>query len=72
MSFALMSFGYASARTIGISHDPAIPFAALGSFAIGIAKEVNDKRTGRDFSLRDLVADAVGVGIGSLLASRTR
>ncbi len=72
MSFALTVFGYASARTIGISHSTAVPLAAAGSLAFGIAKEINDKRTARDFSLRDLVADAAGIALGSLLAAHLR
>ena len=72
MSFALSAFGYAGARTIGISHDSGVVLASAGAFAIGVAKEINDRRTGRDFSLRDLVADALGVGIGALLITHIR
>jgi hypothetical protein len=72
MSFTLALFGYAGARTLDIAPATARPLAAAGALAIGIAKEINDYRTHRDFSARDVVVDALGVGLGILLAAQAR
>ena len=46
----------------------ALPMSVASAAAIGLGKELYDHRTpGRWFSLRDLIADAVGIGLGVLV-----
>ncbi|HSH44285.1 MAG TPA: hypothetical protein VK966_00380 [Longimicrobiales bacterium] len=69
MSFAATLFLYGAGRA-ALDHEAALPVAAAGSALAGVGKEVADARRGGRFSLRDLAWDAVGVGIGILLAER--
>ena len=47
----------------------ALPVSAISTATIGLAKEVYDRYAGptRHFSSRDLVADALGIGLGVLV-----
>ena len=47
--------------------------ASLGTGVVaGIGKEIHDRRGGHIFSLRDLVADALGLSAAYLLLRQTR
>jgi putative lipoprotein len=46
--------------------------ASAASAAAGIGKEIHDSRVKGEFSVRDLVWDAAGVGTASLMLSHTR
>ena len=47
----------------------ALPVSAISTATVGLAKEVYDRYAGptRHFSSRDLVADALGIGLGVLV-----
>lgn len=53
----------------GLSNGRALPLAAGTALALGVAKEVADSRRAAFplFSLRDLVADVLGVAAGALV-----
>ena len=71
-SYAVTAFSFAAARSVDLDVDAAL-IASLGTGALaGIGKEFHDRRGGRIFSLRDLVADALGLGAAYLLLRRTR
>jgi hypothetical protein len=72
MSMAAVNFTYAGARFVGLQDDSALITAALAGAAAGIWKEAHDQRIGRPFSARDLVWDALGIGIGLVLVSNAR
>lgn len=49
-----------------------IPLLLLGTALIGFVIEVVQSRIGRDYSLRDVLLDVCGTGLGILLTLRTR
>ena len=55
----------------GLSGDRAIPISAGTTLALGVMKELTDRRRDRNpnFSWRDLVADALGVAAAALVVS---
>lgn len=61
-SWAAMVFTHTAARVVLDDVDAAFAVAVPVTAALGIAKEVVDRRRGGPFSARDLVADALGVG----------
>src|SRR5688500_10670952 len=71
MSAAVVGFAQAGARTITDARS-AVVIGAVAGVAAGIWKELRDQRIGRPFSERDLIWDAVGIGLGVLLTSRAR
>lgn len=71
-SVAAVNFAYAGARTAGLRDESAVLAAALSGAAAGIWKELYDRRRGRAFSSRDLLWDAVGLGLGVLMISNAR
>jgi putative lipoprotein len=46
--------------------------ASLATAAVGIGKEVHDRRSYGHFSVRDLAWDAAGAGTASMMLARTR
>jgi len=72
MSFALGSIGYGAARAVGLRHGPAIAAASGAAIAAGIAKEVHDRVSGGDASLRDLTWDVLGVAAAAGVSAETR
>ena len=71
MSTALVGFAHAGSRIL-IDARPALVAAAASGVAAGIWKEWRDRRSGRPFSARDLVWDALGIGIGLALVTKAR
>lgn len=63
VSFAATAFTFAAARSAG-ADDAALPAAITVAAAAGVGKELYDRRSGRIFSTRDLVWDALGVLAG--------
>lgn len=55
----------------GLSRDRALPVAAGTTLALGVMKELTDRRRTRNplFSWRDLAADALGVAAAALVVS---
>jgi uncharacterized protein YfiM (DUF2279 family) len=62
MSWAGAAFTFAAMRSVGAERDTSLEVAVPVALAAGAAKELFDHRRGGRFSVRDLVADAVGVG----------
>jgi putative lipoprotein len=67
----VQSVGYGMLRRAGADQGPAITGASVATAIAGVGKEVYDRRTKGDFSVRDLVWDAAGAGSASLLLVRT-
>jgi uncharacterized protein YfiM (DUF2279 family) len=61
MSYAVTAFTFAALRTAGADAGPALTSALPVAAAAGVGKEVYDRRRGQIFSLRDLVADGLGI-----------
>lgn len=71
-SLALTAVAFGGARAVGIEWPDAGIAAAVVAGGAGLAKEFSDRARGRPFSVRDLVWDAAGVGVGVALAERAR
>jgi uncharacterized protein YfiM (DUF2279 family) len=67
----VQSLGYGALRRVGAQNGPAIAGASVVTAAVGVGKEVYDRRTKGDFSVRDLAWDAAGAGSASVLLVRT-
>lgn len=66
-SYAAVAFGHAMGTAAGLEADAALGGAIVVAAALGVAKEVVDRRRGGRFSVRDLVWDALGIGVGALV-----
>jgi uncharacterized protein YfiM (DUF2279 family) len=72
MSYATAAFTFAGARAAGLDADAALMVALPAAGAAGVGKEVRDRRRGGIFSVRDLVADALGIGAAYFLLREVR
>jgi putative lipoprotein len=68
----VQSFGYAALRRSGVEHPAALAGASVVTAAVGVGKEVRDRRAYGEFSVRDLVWDAAGAGSATVLLVHTR
>jgi len=72
MSAFIESLTYSALQAAGVNRRPALGGAIGVTMAVGVGREVHDKRTpGNIFSVRDLTWDAVGAGAGAVLLSHT-
>ena len=67
----VQSLGYGVLRRAGADNSPAIAGASVVTAFVGMGKEVHDRRTKGDFSVRDLAWDVAGAGSASVLLVRT-
>ena len=67
----VQSVAYSSARAAGAGHGGSLAAASATTGALGVAKEVRDRRAYGTFSYRDLVWDAAGAGVATLMLRRT-
>lgn len=61
MSYAVTAFTFAGLRAVGAEAGPALAAALPVAAAAGVGKEIHDRRRGDIFSVRDLVADGLGI-----------
>ena len=72
VSAFVQSAAFSAARAANLSVSNAHVAAGVVTGAIGIGREVHDKRLGKPFSLKDLTWDAAG-GVGAaLVLNKTR
>ena len=71
LSAFIQSASYASLRSAGLGHGPSLLGASGVTATLGVGKEIHDRNTPGDFSVRDLTADAVGAGAATLLLVHT-
>jgi uncharacterized protein YfiM (DUF2279 family) len=67
----VQSVSYGTLRAAGAGHGSALAGASVTTAAVGVGKEVYDSRHRGDVSARDLVWDAAGAGVMSVLLART-
>ncbi len=73
MSAFIESVTYSALQAARVNHRPALGSAIGVTMAVGVGREIHDKRTpGKFFSVRDLAWDAVGATAGAVLLSQTR
>jgi putative lipoprotein len=71
MSAFVQSVTYSTVRATGVDHHPSLVAASAVTAAVGVGKEVRDRKTQEHFSVRDLVWDAAGAGAATWLLDRT-
>jgi putative lipoprotein len=67
----VQSAAYGVLRRAGADQGPSLAAASLATAAVGVGKELHDRRAGRPFSVGDLAWDAAGAGSASVLLVRT-
>jgi hypothetical protein len=72
MSYATAAFTFAGVRAASGDSGTALWVALPVAAVAGLGKEVHDRRRGGIFSVRDLVADAVGIGAAYFLLREVR
>ena len=72
VSAFVQSLGYGGLRATNVSHQSSLLGATAASAAIGVGKEVRDRRVSGLFSLRDLTWDAAGIGASTLMLEHTQ
>lgn len=72
LSFAATMLAYGTLRTAGLNDAAALPGAAAAAGGAGVWKELRDRELTGLFSVRDLVWDAAGIGVGLGVAVQTR
>ena len=72
VSAFVQSLGYGSLRATNASHQSSLVGATAASAAIGVGKELRDRRVTGLFSLRDLTWDAAGIGASTLMLEHTQ
>ena len=63
---------YSALQAARVRHEQALVGAWGVTAAMSVAKEVHDRRTTGLFSVRDLVWDAAGAGVATVLLTRAR
>jgi uncharacterized protein YfiM (DUF2279 family) len=71
-SYGVTVFAFSGASAAGVEHRAALGIAAGSALVAGIAKEAHDRHRGRGFSMRDLIADALGIGAAYFLLREVR
>lgn len=67
-SFFITGLALQSLQKMGLSYHSSRLWAVSFSFSIGVGKEIRDSRQPRNrFSIPDLIADALGIGVAVLL-----
>jgi uncharacterized protein YfiM (DUF2279 family) len=72
MSAFVHSAAYSTARWSGAGRATSQVVAGIASGSVGIVKELYDRRSGRPFSVSDLVWDAAGASSAAALLNNTR
>jgi putative lipoprotein len=67
----VQSLAYGGLRRAGMEHGSALVGASATSAAVGVGKELRDRRTKGEFSVRDLTWDMAGAGAATILLVRT-
>ncbi len=67
----VQSVGYSVFRATRVDHRSSLIGAGAGSAIFSVGKELSDARRTGFFSGRDLVWDAGGIGVSTLLLNRT-
>lgn len=67
----VQSVSFSGLRLTGIGRNGALVGATVVTSVVSVGKEVHDRRSGGEFSVKDLVWDAGGLLAASLLLHRT-
>lgn len=72
LSAFVESVSYGALRAARVEHGRALGAAAGVAVAVGIGKEVHDRRVAGDFSAKDLAWDVAGTAAAASLLQHTR
>ena len=72
MSAFVQSASFSAARAFGASNSSAQAIGGITTTAVGIGREVHDRRHGKIFSVKDLTWDAAGGVAAAALLRRSR
>lgn len=72
MSAFVQSVSYSALRSVRVDHERALVGASVATFAVGVGKEIYDRRDYGLFSVRDLSWDVAGGVSASVLLNQTR
>ncbi|HXT17949.1 MAG TPA: hypothetical protein VN706_20125 [Gemmatimonadaceae bacterium] len=68
----VQSVSFSALRAVGASHGASLAGATFLSAGVSVGKELRDRKTGGDPSLKDLAWDAAGIVAASALLGHTR
>jgi len=71
VSAFVQSMAYGTLRSTGMPHGSALAGASVTTAAVGVGKELRDRRVKGEFSVRDLTWDAGGALSMTALLSKT-
>ena len=72
ISAFIESMTYSALQAAHVKRRPALTGAIGVAAAVGVGRELHDrKKSGNRFSYRDLTWDALGIGAGTLMLTRT-
>ena len=73
LSAFIESVSFSALQAAHVKRRPALSAAIGVTAAVGVAREIHDKRTpGKWFSYRDLAWDALGIAAGAAVLTQTR
>lgn len=72
LSAFVQSVTYTGARAVGMGSRGAMVAASAATVGVGVGKELHDRRSGGEFSSRDLTWDLAGGLAAGLLLDRTK
>jgi uncharacterized protein YfiM (DUF2279 family) len=72
MSAFVQSASYSALRLTRLDRGVSLGGATVVTLSLGLGRELHDRRTKGQFSVRDLAWNAAGVGAASLVLARTR
>jgi len=73
LSAFIESVSFSVLQAAHVKRRPALSAAIGVTAAVGVAREIHDKRTpGKWFSYQDLAWDALGIGAGAAVLTQTR
>jgi uncharacterized protein YfiM (DUF2279 family) len=72
VSAFLQSVTYSALRAADGGHRASLAGATVATVGFGLGKELHDRRTVGEFSVRDLIWNGAGAGAATLLLERTR
>lgn len=72
MAAFVQSASFSGLRAAGMSKSSSLAAATALTAGVSIGKEIHDRRSGGEFSIRDLTWDAAGMAAGAALSQHTR
>ena len=72
MAAFVQSASFSGMRAAGMTKSSSLAGATVLTAGVSIGKEIHDRRSGGEFSVKDLMWDAAGMAAGAALSEHTR